>query len=171
MRKCLFQPWFTKFFMSQSRERLKITIHLPIVSAKHIQGIIPCNKSMLATSGNKKDGAKNASFQMTTYFFSIYNDLWSIVLIWGKVAIIFSSDCTLPWGQGFDLLTNMISTNTSKNRWLSKLLIEKSYTVYHRPGNLVYVKSISSFGHHNVLIKVPSTPREYPGHSPSWHTE
>ena len=84
--------------MSQSQERLKINIHLPIVSAKNIQGIIPCNKGMLATSGIIKDGAKNASFQMTTYFYSIYNDLQSIVFIWGKVAIIFSSDCTLPWG-------------------------------------------------------------------------
>ena len=62
-------------------KRLKINIHLPIVSAKHIQGIIPCNKGMLATSGIIKDGAKNASFQMATYFYSIYNDLQSIVFI------------------------------------------------------------------------------------------
>lgn len=43
-------------------------IHLPIVSTKHIQGIIPCNKSMLAASGNEKDGAtcKTGCLQMTS---------------------------------------------------------------------------------------------------------
>lgn len=110
----------------------------------------------------KKGGAKNASFQMTL-FFRVYNDLQSIVLIWGKVAIIFSSDCTLLWGL---LIYSWIWSQQTH----AKIGDSVNWTViYHRPGTLVYVKSISSFRHHNVLIKVPSPPRAHPGHLTSWH--
>ena len=92
-----------------------------------------------------------------------YNDLQPIVLIWGKIAIIFSSDYTLPW-------VLLIYSWMWSQQTHAKIGDSVNWRVtYHRPGTLVHVKSISSFRHHNVLIKVPSSLRAYPGNLTSWH--
>ena len=77
------------------KRTLKFSFHLPIVSTKHIQGIIPRNKSMFAASGNEKDGAKNTimfpnDMLLKIQFAMIFSPLWSSQRKQ-------TSDCPLPY--------------------------------------------------------------------------
>ena len=141
MTNCYFQPWFIKILYKRNHERL-MKIRLPIVSTKHIQGIIPCNKSMLAASGNtKRWGAKmhffpNDNLQYTcTYFYylkwaTIHCDhLWQ-----SRHDVLFRSPLTM-WP--FDLLLWSQQTKTNTKGDCKRLMS------YHRRGNLVNGKTIS----------------------------